>query len=43
MCQPYIESATALSDNKKIHLLLNEKGDDVGMAKCFSKKYENKG
>ena len=51
MCQPYIESATALSDiyiyiyiyiELKSHLLVNEKRS-VGMAKHFSKKYGNKG
>ena len=30
------------TSTKKKHLLVNEKGD-VGMAKCFSKKYGNKG
>ena len=42
MCQPYIKSATALSYDKKKHLLVNKKGD-VGMAKCFSKNYGNRG
>ena len=67
MCQPYIETATALSDiyiyhakyrlntpvlvlsitiffitEKTFTSTVNEKGD-VGIAKCFSKKYGNKG
>ena len=41
MCQSYIESATALSDNKKKQPFTSK--EDVGMVKRFSKKYGNKG
>ena len=40
MCQPYIKTATALSDNRKKHLLVNKRKKDIGMAKHFFKSTE---